>query len=453
MKYYQLKTILIFTSILSFGQLLAQQGQLRPGDQLPDLHLRDIRQHHQIYNAKVSDFKGQLLILDFWATTCGACVGALPKLDTLKKTFGNQIEILGVSTETDAVVKRCYEKLYTKNKIRPASVTGDTVLRKLFSYHWVPYYVWVSPQGKVLAITEGDQLTEKNIRMVLTGRADHLVQLKIDPREFPRELAPNLPVFMLSNPFLAEDKTILREVDPKKIKFQSIFGSYIPNLRGGMKWDSTTFNATNTALSFFFKFVHAVTTEQKLSTMFFRDGRFAMEVSDPKIKNQITSQLSGQKFIEWLKPNGICYELQWANAKDWKTRYQMLLEDVERYICKPMGIVSEIQKRPVTAYVLKRIGPDSSLRTKGGGTEVSYSKGVYRIKNDQIHRLIQFLDRRINPMLDKHFFDETGITWPVDIEIKGKLSDMTILNQELLPFGLIFIKAERKADVLVIRDR
>jgi hypothetical protein len=37
MKYYQLKTILIFTSILSFGQLLAQQGQLRPGDQLSDL--------------------------------------------------------------------------------------------------------------------------------------------------------------------------------------------------------------------------------------------------------------------------------------------------------------------------------------------------------------------------------------------------------------------------------
>src|SRR3977135_207668 len=52
---------------------------LSVGDKVPEIEFQMLNYSSPV--AKLSDFKGKLLLLDFWATWCGPCIGSFPKLD------------------------------------------------------------------------------------------------------------------------------------------------------------------------------------------------------------------------------------------------------------------------------------------------------------------------------------------------------------------------------------
>lgn len=41
--------------------------------------------------------KGQVYVIDFWATWCGPCKEGIPHLTELQKKYGDKVRILGVS--------------------------------------------------------------------------------------------------------------------------------------------------------------------------------------------------------------------------------------------------------------------------------------------------------------------------------------------------------------------
>ena len=53
-------------------------------------------------HVSLDDYKGKILVLNFWATWCGPCVDEVPSLDQFAKTFqGKGVEVLAISVDDD----------------------------------------------------------------------------------------------------------------------------------------------------------------------------------------------------------------------------------------------------------------------------------------------------------------------------------------------------------------
>src|SRR5215217_1873478 len=79
---------------------------LQIGTQMPDLTLNNLHNYknakgERVATAKISDFKGKKLILDFWATWCAPCVTMIPRMDSLQAQFADKLQILSVTYESE----------------------------------------------------------------------------------------------------------------------------------------------------------------------------------------------------------------------------------------------------------------------------------------------------------------------------------------------------------------
>ncbi len=52
-------------------------------------------------NVSLSDFKGKIVIVDFWATWCPPCRKSIPDLIELQKKYKNKIAVIGISVDMD----------------------------------------------------------------------------------------------------------------------------------------------------------------------------------------------------------------------------------------------------------------------------------------------------------------------------------------------------------------
>lgn len=155
---------------------------LQVGDLVPDITFQMLNYSNS--NAKLSDFRGKLVILDFWATWCSSCIIKFPKLESLQSTFKNKIQIVLINS-----VKSSGDKLGRINEFmrkrkergQPINLTTavqDSVALKLFPHNSLPHYVWIASDGRVEAITNSDEVTQDNIQKKLNGETLSLTAKK-----------------------------------------------------------------------------------------------------------------------------------------------------------------------------------------------------------------------------------------------------------------------------------
>jgi cytochrome c-type biogenesis protein len=72
-----------------------KSGLLSVGDAAPDWTLAD----PQGRTHKLSEYRGSVVVLDFWATWCGPCAKVMPRLEKLQKKYGERgLVVFGVSS-------------------------------------------------------------------------------------------------------------------------------------------------------------------------------------------------------------------------------------------------------------------------------------------------------------------------------------------------------------------
>jgi peroxiredoxin len=84
------------------GMAAAQKvATLAAGAVAPDFVMRDIHDKE----VRLSDFKGKVVILDFWATWCGPCIASMPHTNELAARYKDQDVVVLASGTSDTIAK------------------------------------------------------------------------------------------------------------------------------------------------------------------------------------------------------------------------------------------------------------------------------------------------------------------------------------------------------------
>jgi thiol-disulfide isomerase/thioredoxin len=113
---------------------------------------------------RLSSLRGQVVLLDFWATWCGPCVAALPKIEKLHKELSSRgLMVVTISDEDKATVEPFLKK---NNYTFPAFLDPENSAMKAYKVDALPTLVVIDRNGKIVEYMVGSQPEEK-LRAVL----------------------------------------------------------------------------------------------------------------------------------------------------------------------------------------------------------------------------------------------------------------------------------------------
>ena len=101
----------------------------------------------------LSDHEGKVILLNFWATWCGPCVGEMPAFEQLQETYGEDLVLLAVNSgEDEGTVKAFLEE---NGYTFPVALDPRYEVALLYPSDSIPYTVIIGADGKVAAIQLG----------------------------------------------------------------------------------------------------------------------------------------------------------------------------------------------------------------------------------------------------------------------------------------------------------
>lgn len=157
--------IIVTFHAATFQACLAQNRlKYKIKEKIPDLYFE---LNNEGFSRKISDYRGRILVLDFWSRGCGACVASFPKLEKLAEKRNQDFAIIPVMKEN----KHIFDSLVSKSQILKESnldfVVGDTLLHDNFPHRYVPYCVWIDQEGNFIGTTT--EVTDELITAAING--------------------------------------------------------------------------------------------------------------------------------------------------------------------------------------------------------------------------------------------------------------------------------------------
>lgn len=136
-----------------------------PGSICPDFELKDYKGNVW----KLGNFDGKVLVIDFWATWCGACIANLPAYVELASQYkdNDKIQFITISIDSRGAEKHWKYSLPRYKLMGLVNLIcsdKESKFAKAFNVRGVPRYVIIGPDRKIInddANTPHDGLKEQ----------------------------------------------------------------------------------------------------------------------------------------------------------------------------------------------------------------------------------------------------------------------------------------------------
>jgi thiol-disulfide isomerase/thioredoxin len=122
---------------------------------------------------QLSERKGKIVVLDFWATWCGPCIAAMPVIDGITKKYadkGVEFYALNIGESTEDV-----QTFFKTAKVRPnVLLDPQSVVADAYKAEAIPQTVVIGKDGRIEAVHVGYSSLEE-LEQLLTQQLEVLV--------------------------------------------------------------------------------------------------------------------------------------------------------------------------------------------------------------------------------------------------------------------------------------
>jgi thiol-disulfide isomerase/thioredoxin len=454
MKLYHLKTIAILLfAVITFQCTYAQSNasainQLNIGDQCPNFQFAHLINYSK-KSARLSDFKGKLVIIDFWATWCGSCYRAMPHLSGLQKKYGDKLIVIAATYEDSLTVF----PMLKKNRILKATsfpiLYSDKALPKYFIHKQIPHTVVIDQQGIVKAITSPEELSDDKVKAMISHESVALKYKK------------DLMHFDSSKPLLFGAMGNDLPLSANSLVSNSILMKYNDGIGNRTQWPFVLGEIAKISCSgpIVQLYRTALATHQLPNTMMFNPefpllmqySRIIWEAKDSLLFNGLSND---KKHLLKTDTSKCWYYELVLPRKDSLKLNSFMLQDLNRYFGMMYGLEGLKEKRKVQCWALVRSTPDKFTTDN--------EKWVFKADTDTHQMNVRkcktrdFLFwwyskwRSYEPIPIVNEADENDLM-NFDLDV-SPTATMEVIADKLKHYGFTFKKVERDLNMIVIRD-
>jgi thiol-disulfide isomerase/thioredoxin len=111
----------------------------------------------------LGQFKGQVVMINFWATWCGPCRQEMPLLEDIYKKYKPMgFTMLAVNVEPDSKAAEAWLSKLSKPVTFPVAFDTDSKVSKLYKVAGMPSTVFVDRKGNVRVMHKGYKPGDEN---------------------------------------------------------------------------------------------------------------------------------------------------------------------------------------------------------------------------------------------------------------------------------------------------
>ena len=138
------------------------------GSTAADFTLPDLNGHAQ----QLSQFRGKIVLLNFWATWCKPCTTEMPAMQSCyDKLRDKGLVVLAVNELEDDAKVRVHIKSY--GHTFPVLMDHDNRVANMYGVYGLPVSVFIDERGIVQEYIKGGTLTEEKIHQVVDRLTQH----------------------------------------------------------------------------------------------------------------------------------------------------------------------------------------------------------------------------------------------------------------------------------------
>lgn len=388
------------------------------GDKLPGIQLTQLVNSSRS-TTNTASYRGKLLILDFMSTACSGCLKTLPLLGSLQKQYAAQMQVLLVSSQSTAAVKRFLQNTAIGRQLKLPIVTADNVLKGYFPHEYISHLVWINAAGTVVAITGSEYCTASNIAQALQNQ----------PLNWP--VKNDIAGTNLAPPFLQLNNQVLPAAATPAAGYYNAFYKHMPGLAQGMYTFADTANGT----------LKTLLVNQPIPEMYrrlYNQNRLPLSHTLLRVQQPAFFVYSSEFYrVGWDRYNSFCYEAVQPASMPAPQRLAQMLASVNSYTQTRAYFTDTV----VAGFILKDTATASRpllfTRPAISNAVLSTSGLLYSLNNR--YGAPPVTDGRSNP----HQAWLTG--WePADF------TDIPALNRQLLAYGLVLLPQPQQIHALVI---